>query len=114
MKKVLVCGMLLGLLTSVSFAQRGRTMGGFGPTARGPSPTATTPPMTAHSPDSVIPGSVLSNTTHAPTATTVGKDPNARPNATFSPTAVPGQPNTARPTNGSTLPDVRSPDIPER
>ena len=33
MKKILVCGMMLGLLTAVSWAQRGRTIGG-GPYSR--------------------------------------------------------------------------------
>ncbi len=36
MKKVLICGMLLGLLPGLASAQRGRTVGGMGPSARMP------------------------------------------------------------------------------
>jgi hypothetical protein len=89
MKKLLVCGMLLGLLTSLSFAQRGRAYGGVGTSARIPnvgpvSPNARTSPNaigTGH--DGV-----------APNATT-GKNPkHSAPNATADPTARTVGPNT--------------------
>ena len=67
MKKLFVLGMLLGLLTSLSFAQRGRAVG-MGPTARGPI-GANVGPM---SPSARI----------NPNAVTVGHDgisPNAKP-----------------------------------
>jgi hypothetical protein len=102
MKKLLVCGMLLGLLTSLSFAQRGRAYGGVGTSARIPnvgpvSPNARTSPNaigTGH--DGV-----------APNATT-GKNPkHSAPNATADPTARTVGPNTG------TVPDrVITPDAP--
>ncbi len=116
MKKVLVCGMLLGFLTSVSFAQRGgRAMGGFGtnPT-RIPNAVPATPNATFN-PGAISHGGVLPNTTHAPNATDMGKDPNpAHPNATFGPNATTSKPNAARLPGESTMPDVRTPNIPER
>ena len=50
MKKILICGMLLGLLSTLSFAQRGRATGGVGPTV-GMSNTA---PM-AHTMPNAVP-----------------------------------------------------------
>ncbi|MGA2370032.1 MAG: hypothetical protein ACLPPV_17675 [Candidatus Korobacteraceae bacterium] len=90
MKKVLVCGMLLGLLTSVSYAQRGHAIGGVGTSARIPdvgpvSPNARTSPNAL----SVGHDGVM------PNATTTGKNPtHVGPNATFDPTARTVGPNT--------------------
>jgi hypothetical protein len=86
MKKVLVCGMLLGLLTSVGYAQRGHAVGGVGPAAR------TMPNVGPVSPNARInPGAISTGphaTTVGPQATTVEKNPNrVAPNATTDPTA---------------------------
>jgi hypothetical protein len=76
MKKLLICGMLLGLLTTLSVAQRGRAVGGVGPTAgvSNNAPMAHTMPnavTTNH--DSVAPNATNSRShskTVAPNATT--------------------------------------------
>ena len=99
MKKILICGMMLGLLTTVSFAQRGRTVGGVRPTATGPrmAPVAPMAPMASAAPNavsnsrgSVAPSSVNSST-HAKTAT---------PNAASTPSTA----KTVTP-NANTVPD---------
>jgi hypothetical protein len=46
MKKVLICGILLGLLPTLALAQRGRVAGGVGPASRTIGPTSTVGPMT--------------------------------------------------------------------
>lgn len=107
MKKLLVCGMLLGLLTGISFAQRGRAMGGgIGPSgARLPN----VGPVSSHAgvnPDAIgMPhGGVLPNA-----ATTTSKTPkNTTPHATFDPKAQTVGPhaNTNPPIRG-TLPNAR-------
>ncbi|MGA2688930.1 MAG: hypothetical protein ABSE85_12755 [Candidatus Korobacteraceae bacterium] len=102
MKKVLVCGMLLGLLTSVSFAQRGRAIGGVGTSARIPNVGPVSP--TAR----INPNSI--NTGHdgvLPNATT-GKNPKPlTPNATTDPTAKTVGPDakTIGPNTVTTVPD---------
>jgi len=109
MKKVLVCGMLLGLLTSVSFAQRGRAIGGVGTSARIPN-VGPVSPNASINPNSISTGhdGVL------PNATTPGKNPNrAGPNATFDPTAQTVGPTakTVGPNTVTTVPDrVITPD----
>jgi len=83
MKQLLVCGMLLGLLTSVSFAQRGHAIGGVGTSARIPnvgpvSPNAITSPNAISMPHAGV----------LPNANTTGKNPTrVAPNATTDPTA---------------------------
>ncbi len=109
MKKVLVCAMLLGLLTSVSYAQRGRAVRGAGATARMPnvmpvSPTAgINPSAVSKGHDGVLPN-----------ATTTGKNPKPlTPNATTDPTAKTVAPNakTVGPNPVTTVPDrVITPD----
>jgi hypothetical protein len=82
MKKVLVCGMLLGLLTSVSYAQRGRAAGGVGTTVRMPNVMPVSP-TAGMNPNSISKGhdGVLPNAT-------TGKNPKPlTPNATTDPTA---------------------------
>jgi hypothetical protein len=109
MKKVLVCGMLLGLLTSVSFAQRGRAIGGVGTSARIPNvgPVSSTARI---NPNSINKGhdGVL------PNATTPGKNPKPlTPNATTDPTARTVDPTakTVGPNTVTTVPDrVITPD----
>jgi hypothetical protein len=46
MKRILICGVMLGLVSVASFAQRGRVAGGAGPTVRMPAsaPVARTMP----------------------------------------------------------------------
>ena len=58
MRRVLICAMVLGLLPSLAFAQRGRMAGGMGPTSRTAFPT-TVGPMSSTSRMNTSPG--LSN-----------------------------------------------------
>jgi hypothetical protein len=92
MKKILLCGMMLGLLTAVSWAQRGRTIGGGGITsgARIPNAGAISPHAGMNPNAMTMPhGGVFSSATTAPNAvTTTSKNPKrVTPNATFDPTA---------------------------
>lgn len=109
MKKLIICGMLLGLLTTVSVAQRGRAVGGASPTARMPnvapmsqpmSPVARTPNAAATSHDGVTPNAV-SGSTHAKTVS-----PNAESNANASAT----QSVSPNATNGNAAPAARTVD----
>jgi hypothetical protein len=84
MKKVIICGMVLGLLSTVSFAQRGRAAGGTAPTARMPNaapmsqpmaPVARTPNAAAPNHDGVTPNAV-SGSNHSQTVS-----PNAKSNS---------------------------------
>ena len=89
MKRILVCGTLLALATSLSFAQRGRAVGpstgGVGPAvghvgpAVGMPSTAPMAPTTGVRPDTVNPDRVAPSVspgsgTVAPDTTTVGPD----------------------------------------
>ncbi len=108
MKKVLVCGMLLGLLTTLSWAQRERTvvgpaarMGGVGPAARiGPNSLG------------IPPHGIAPNARTAGTATTVrpnataGKATTVRPNATNGGAAKTVRPNVTKMPNKVILPDA--------
>jgi hypothetical protein len=109
MKKVLLCGMLLGLLTSVSFAQRGRMIGA-GPTARMPTPSMpATPIMHPNAVDSTH--GMPANATVPANATTVDKNPNtnpSRPTAVGDPTAKTVSPDADR-LPSTTEPAVRIP-----
>lgn len=111
MKKVLVCGTLLGLLTSISFAQRGRTVGGLsGPTARIPKVGPVSPNATI-SPNSIGNGhdGIL------PNATTIGKTPKTvDPIATTDPTAKTVGTRTVTGPATVTLPDARPNPGPDR
>lgn len=100
MKKTLICGMMLGLLTSVSFAQRAHTVR---PTATVPHTVgmapvapmaATTPNAVSSAPAKVAPDSVTGST-HAKTVT---------PNATLPASTA----NTATPSAASTSPTART------
>ncbi len=95
MKKVLICGMLLGLLPSLAFAQRGRAVGGMGPTAHMPSV-----------------GSMPSNVGIHPNAIGTGHDgiaPNSVPagsaSKTVSPNATTSKVPSSAGTNPKTVPD---------
>jgi hypothetical protein len=115
MKKTIVCGMLLGLLTTVGSAQRARTEPGMVPRARtvGVGPSV---PMTPN----VGVGATSGNLGHdgvAPSARTTGSKastvtPNAtngttastvKPNATSDNTARTVDPNAANGTQASTV-----------
>ena len=102
MKRLIVCGMLLGLLTTVSFAQRGRAIGGATAGARIPNVGAISP-HAGINPNSVgLPhGGVLPNATTSKTPKTI------TPNATINPKAGTVRPNseTVRP-DRVTLPDA--------
>jgi len=105
MKKVFVCGMLLGFLTTLSYAQRGHSIGGVGPMARprgadlgGIHSTTGLNPNAKINPNSVGIG-------HG------GVTPNAIPMSTHSKTVSPdaaGDPSvrTVHP-NATTMPDAR-------
>src|SRR5580704_3329658 len=92
MKKILICGMMLGLMTGVGFAQRGRAAGGVGPTAGMPSapigrtaPNAVTAVPRAPAPNAVSGPSnvktVTPNATGADAAKTVAPNANSSDNA---------------------------------
>ncbi len=95
MKKVLVFGVLLGLLTTVSWAQRGRTVGGVGPTARLPGATRM-PPNAVGIPHRGI----------APNATSTGTGKTVKPNATAGQTAKTVGPNATKLPHRVVLPDA--------
>jgi len=92
MKKLLICGMLLGLLTGVSVAQRGRAVGGAGPAAR-VAPSGPIAPNARISPNTIgiehggaLPNAttkksqtITPNATNAPAARTVGPDAGSTP-----------------------------------
>jgi hypothetical protein len=103
MKKILVCGILLGLLTTVSFAQRrALSTGGTIPGARLPNATSTHIGM---NPNSLgLPhGGVL------PSATAGKASKTTTPNSTNNPRATTVKPNseTIQPDNVK-LPDART------
>lgn len=89
MKKIVVCGMMLGLLTAVSWAQRGRAPGmptsTHIPNAGVMSPTPGINPSAIGMPH----GGVFPSATTKPNAeTTTSKNPSTvRPNATMDPIA---------------------------
>ncbi len=102
MKRILICGMMLGLLTGVGFAQRGRAVGGVGPAARMPGNApvvGTTPNAVTTTHGSTTPNAV-SGSTHAKTVT---------PNATNGAQAAAVTPNSGNATtvspNVNTVPD---------
>jgi len=113
MKKVLICGMLLGLLTGVCMAQRGHAAGGVGPMAHpgpnvfgtshgGIAPNARTAgPVTTVAPRPIT-AAPNAQTTVAPKATTVA--PNA---ATVTPKAATITPETIAPRARTISPDAQ-------
>src|SRR5215469_9017148 len=108
MKKLLICGMLLGLLTSLSYAQRGRAVGGHGvgtvgarmPNADPVSPHAGMNPSAI----GIAHGGVL------PNARTAGETPRTiAPNATINPKARTVGPNSVTtPPNKVNLPNAHT------
>ena len=108
MKKILMCGMLLGLLSSVSVAQRGRAMGNVSPTPR-PMPSATARGTI------LPPGSV---TSPAPSPTVVDRrampvTPNGNPTA--APNRTAGASTTIAPSATTTgTPKVKATAAPNR
>jgi hypothetical protein len=95
MKKVLICGMLLGLLPCLAFAQRGRAVGSMGPSVHMPSV-----------------GSMPSNVGGHPNAVAIGHDgvaPNSVPIGSDSKTVTPNATTSKVPsdvgTNPKTVPD---------
>ncbi len=95
LKKVIACGMLLGLLTAVSFAQHQRTAsGGTMPGARLPNTVhsggvlgnPTYPSSVKAAPNTHTIG-VQPNTTTSPTAKTVGPNVNTNPDHVTTPNA---------------------------
>lgn len=109
MKKVLICGMMLGLLTSVSYAQRGHAIGGVGPGARTPN-VGPVSPNARVSPNAIGVG----HDGVMPNAVTMGKNPKPlTPNGTTDPTAKTVDPTakTVGPNTITTVPDrVITPD----
>ena len=109
MKKLIICGVMFGLMTGVSFAQRGRAAGGVGPAVGGVGPTArisnsapamgTTPNAVTTRHGSTAPNAV-SGSTHAKTVT---------PNATNGASSTSVTPNAGNATtvspNANTVPD---------
>jgi hypothetical protein len=103
MKKILICGMMLGLMTGVGFAQRGRAVGGVGPTAGMPSaPIGRTAPNTV----TAVPRAPAPNAVSAPNNTKA-----VTPNATGSDAAKTVAPNTNSADNAKTVgPNTNSAD----
>ncbi len=104
MKRILICAMMLGLLTSVSVAQRGRAAGGVGPTARMPGmePVA---PAGRIGPNAVtlghgvgVPPDAISTASHSKTVT---------PNATSGSKAKTVSPNANTTPDRATMPDAQ-------
>jgi len=111
MKKVILCGMLLGLLTGAGFAQRGAragapNMGSVGPSVRTVGPAAMIAPNMTIGPSAgvhVAPNAVTgvstrpvgpNATTAAPNAQTVDRNAGKfAPNARTTPDAVPVGPH---------------------
>ncbi len=96
MKKVLICGMLLGLLPCVAFAQRGRAVGGMGPAAHMPNV-----------------GSMPSNVGVHPNAVGIGHNgvaPNSAPIGSNSKTVAPNATTSKVPDNAATNPKT----VPDR
>jgi len=110
MKKILMCAMSLALLTSLSFAQRGRVAGGAAPGVRFPNAGAVSP-HTGVNPNALgMPhGGVLPNATSGKTVSTV------KPNATDNPKATTVKPNaeTVQP-DRVILPDAHTGPGPDR
>jgi hypothetical protein len=96
MKKLLICGMMLGFMTGASFAQRGRAAGGAAPAVGGVGPTARMP---GNSP-------VVRTTPNAVTATHQSTAPNAVSGSakakTVTPNATGGAATTVSPNAGNT------------
>jgi len=89
MKKTFLCAMALVLLTSLSFAQRGRVAGGVSPGVRFPNAGAVSPHAGANPNSLGMPhGGALPSATTGRTAATV------KPNATVNPQATTVKPNT--------------------
>jgi hypothetical protein len=109
MKRLLICGMMFGLLTGVGFAQRGRAVGGVGAATGGVGPTARMPgiaPVVGTTPNAVTAthGSTAPNAvTGSTTANTV------TPNATKGAKAAAVTPNSGKATtvspDANTVPD---------
>lgn len=129
MKKIFVCGILLGLLTTVSFAQRGRAAGGVGPAAgipttgtiapnaripdaatinRGVSPSAV--PTSPHAP--IVGPNVASHPdtpTVSPNAASGGNSKTVAPNAESAPDhVISPNANTTTSPDARTLPDAHT------
>ena len=73
MKKMLICGMLLGLLTGVGVAQRGRSGGAVSPTAR--PDVSMTPSRTMGASPTMAPDRTTLNRNVEPTAASPIRDP---------------------------------------
>lgn len=87
MKKVLICGMLLGLLPSLAFAQRGRMAGGIGPSSRTTMPS-TIGPMSSTARINSNPGaSTLGHGKVAPSTKPVGSVTTVKPSTVNGKTA---------------------------
>jgi len=117
MKRILVCGMLLGLLTAVSWAQRGRTMGGGGvtPGARMPSAGVGSPNVGMNPHAVGMPHGALPSAATSPNATTSKTPDTVKPNATFNPKAnTVGSHTESGAPDHVTLPDAHSGPGPDR
>jgi hypothetical protein len=87
MKRILLCGMLLAFLTSMSFAQRGRGRSGVGPTAITPAPSARVAPNAIGiAPSTVPPNARTGGAVIPPSAVTVAPRAEA-PASTANPVA---------------------------
>ena len=113
MKKIMICGMMLGLLTTVSFAQRGRTVGGARPAATSPrmAPAAPMTPMATTTPNAVSNGrsdvapNSVNSSTHAKTVTPdATSTPSTAKTVTPSAASTPPMTKTVTP-NANTVPD---------
>jgi hypothetical protein len=103
MKKVLICGLLLSLLTSICVAQRGHAAGGVAPMAR-TTPNVMTTPHGGIAPNARTAGSV---TTVTPRPITVA--PNTRTTVAPNATVVPNAKTTVAPNARTSTPETVAP-----
>lgn len=109
MKRILICGVVLGLMTGVGFAQRGRAVGGVGPAVGGVGPSARMP---ANAPVVRTTPNAVTNTHGSVRPNAISGSANAKtvkPNATSGANATAVAPNAGNATsvspNADTVPD---------
>ena len=121
MRRVLVCGMLLVFFTSLSYAQRGHSIGGVGPMARSrgaalggihADSSKITPNPIGVGHDGVSPNAIPLSTRSKTVSPNAAGDPSVRtthPNATTMPDARPVPPDAERVPGRVNLPDGANP-----
>jgi hypothetical protein len=108
MKRILLCGVMLGLMAGVGFAQRGRAAGGAGSAAGAVGPSARMPgnaPMARTAPNAVT----NAQGSMAPDAVSGSATKTVKPNGTSGANSTVAAPNAGNATtvspNANTVPD---------